>query len=132
MCPLFRQFLCGSAHFPLDSAAPVLKYRDTPEVKAKMKISLVSNNVNPRPETSDITCKGIGIMGGKKGKRLCGPNKNPISMKWKGVTCPDCLSKKASYRFEMSLSKAAMSSGDDPDFPFDEEREFLSQMNYRD
>lgn len=70
-------------------------------------------------------------MGGKKGKRLCGPNANPISMKWKGVTCPDCLSKKGAYKFEMSLSKAAMLSGDDPDFPFDEERGFLSQMNYR-
>lgn len=119
------------AHFPLDSAPRVLKYRDTPEVKAKMKISPLSNAVNPRPETTDITCKGIGIMGGKKGKRLCGRNTNPISMKWKSVTCPDCLSKKAAYQFEVSLSRAAILEVDS-DFPFDEEGQFLAQMNYRD
>lgn len=95
-------------------------------------ISPLSNPINSNQETSDIVCKGIGIMGGKKGKRLCGTNKNSLSVKWKDVTCPDCLSKKTEYKFEASLAKAAILSGDDPDFPFDEEREFLAQMNYRD
>jgi len=93
-----------------------------------MKISSLSNKDDSTREITTITCKGIGIMGGKKGKRLCGFNVNPVSMKWKGVTCPICISKKAEYRADMALSKAAIEA--DSDFPFDEEREFLSQMGY--
>jgi len=81
----------------------------------------------PKTET---TCKGIGIMGGKKGKRLCGETVNRLSVRWKDVTCPVCLSKKKQYQYEASLSKAAIRSIDD-DFPFDEEEAFLDQMNYR-
>jgi len=96
-----------------------------------MKISpLVKSRRDPVQNIAPNTCKGIGIMGGKKGKRLCGFNVNPISMRWKGVTCPVCISKKAEYRADMALSKAAIET--DSDFPFDEEREFLSQMGYRD
>lgn len=86
---------------------------------------------NTADNPAQIVCKAIGIMGGNKGARLCGQNKNNLSTKWRAVTCPDCLSKKEAYQFEVSLSRAAILEVDS-DFPFDEDGQFLAQMNYRD
>lgn len=98
----------------------------------KTETKTVQTGSQSAHNSADVTCKAIGIMGGKKGKRLCGENTNNLSMRWNKVTCPLCLAKKAEHQFEASLAKAAIRSSDDADYPFDEESEFLSQMNYRD